>query len=71
MPAPKMGKTAGALPEASAPKPEKPPPPRALPCVCVIFVPVFISSVLLMLARVGSLGPPAPPFGVGLEAVVR
>ncbi|KAK1784103.1 hypothetical protein P4O66_021172, partial [Electrophorus voltai] len=40
-------------------------------CLLMFLVPVLPPSVLLVLARVGSFGALASPFGVGLGAVAR
>ncbi|XP_035377673.1 uncharacterized protein LOC113588192 [Electrophorus electricus] len=40
----------------------------SIPLSVIVLVPVFPSSVLLALARVGSLGPLSSPFGVGFGA---
>ncbi|KAK1802108.1 hypothetical protein P4O66_004454 [Electrophorus voltai] len=39
-----------------------------IPVSVIVLVPVFMPSVLLVLACVGSLGPPALSFAIGLEA---
>ncbi|KAK1795624.1 hypothetical protein P4O66_001121 [Electrophorus voltai] len=41
-----------------------------VPVFVVILVPVFLPYVLLALAHVGSLGPPASPFGIGFRRLV-